>query len=115
MPRANWTTSITKAAKLARRRPITRRAVSGPAVPRAVLSVGPLIALLQASALDCIQQRDAEPRAAVPVPWAEPAQCAVADVRGILPGHVRDVGDEQLPAWAQHAHGLVHSAVSPVG
>src|SRR5260370_14547298 len=46
MPRANWTTSITKAAKLARRRPLTRLAVSRPAVPGTVVPVGTLMALL---------------------------------------------------------------------
>src|SRR5260370_2434495 len=45
MPRANWTTSITKAAKLARRRPLTRLAVSRPAVPGTVVPVGTLMTL----------------------------------------------------------------------
>src|SRR5215472_8990177 len=46
MPRANWTTSITKAAKLARRRPLMRLAVSRPAVLGAVVLVGTLMTLL---------------------------------------------------------------------
>ena len=48
--------------------------------------------------LDGVQKRDAEPRAAVPVAGAEGAQCAPSDVRGVLPGHGPEVGDEQLPA-----------------
>src|SRR5450432_2441275 len=46
MPRANWTASITKAAKLARRRPLIRLAVSRPAVPGTVVPVGMLMTLL---------------------------------------------------------------------
>src|SRR5215469_128014 len=46
MPSANWTTSIAKAAKLARRRPLIRLAVSGPAVLGAVVPVGTLMTLL---------------------------------------------------------------------
>src|ERR1700722_1873455 len=70
----------------------------------------PLLALL-----DGMQQRDAQPRASVPVPRPEWAQRALADVRGIFPGHGPDVGDEQLPARAQHPHGLVHRAVASLG
>src|SRR5262245_47123204 len=39
MPRANWTTSITKAAKLVRRRPLIRLAVSRPALTGTVVPV----------------------------------------------------------------------------
>src|SRR5215470_15029122 len=45
MPRANWTTSITKAAKLARRRPLIRLAVSRPAFPGTVVPVRTLMTL----------------------------------------------------------------------
>src|SRR5215469_8755678 len=71
----------------------------------------PTIAACDLAFLDCMQQRDAKPWAAVPVPGPEAAQRALADVRGILAGHPPEVRDEQLPARAQHPHGLVHRAV----
>jgi adenylate cyclase len=65
--------------------------------------------------LDGLQQRDTEPRAAVPVPKSEPRHRALADVLGVLPCHRGGVGNEQLPTRAQHPHGLVHGPVPAFG
>src|SRR5215469_15746509 len=48
MPRANWTTSITKAAKLARRRTLILLAVSRPALLGTAVPVGTLMTLPKA-------------------------------------------------------------------